>query len=138
MKISEIKNSKLLLDHFGYWTNFHDSEIIEMSFHRNYPDEPIIKVKIYAFEMSDKVVGKYYKLIKHCIIDFEFSGVQENSFEGFNFQNAMDGLVIGKAEGLFKVEFGDVHGVDGYLNWKNIEIENLKFGEVLSANFVLD
>lgn len=32
-------------------------------------------MKVYAFEMTDKVVNCYFNLVKYCIINFEFVGL---------------------------------------------------------------
>ena len=54
----EIRNSKIVIEHFGYWPTFHDSEIISIKFERTWDKESSsIHVRVYAFEMTDKLKG---------------------------------------------------------------------------------
>jgi hypothetical protein len=65
----DIENANLVIDHFGYWPSFHDAEIMSMHFSRNMEKTlGSLQMRIYAFEMTNKVVGRYYKLIKHRLL----------------------------------------------------------------------
>lgn len=86
--IESIENYHLVTSHFGYWPDFHDAEIISVCCNRNFDTSwPSIEIKLHVFEMTNKVVGRHYKLIKHCIVGIELIGVVEMELEGFNHQN---------------------------------------------------
>ena len=125
--IESIENHNLVIDHFGYWPDFHDAEIIRISCNRNFDTSwPSIEFRIYAFEMTDKVVGRYFKLIKHCIIDIELVGVVESELIGFNHQNAINGIEFGKEEDLITVEIDHAYGVSGFISTHKARINNLE------------
>lgn len=124
---NEIGNANLILNHFGYWPDFHDSEIISLKFERNFEEgRPTVEMKVYAFEMTDKVVNGYFELVKHCIIDFEFVDLQQSEMDGFNHQNAVDGLNFGKEGDDLFCEINAAYGVDGFLSSKKIRVLKLE------------
>jgi hypothetical protein len=85
-----------------------------------------LQMRIYAFEMTNKVVGRYYKLIKHCFIDIEFAGLGQNEIGGFNHQNAILALNFGKRDDFLFCELSHAFGVDGYIEAQNIRINSLQ------------
>ena len=125
--IESIENHHLVTDHFGYWPDFHDAEIISVCCNRNFDtSSPSIEIKIYAFEMTDKVVGRHYKLIKHCMIDLELIGIVESELIGFNHQNAINRIEFGKEEELITVEIDHAFGVSGFISTHRARINNLE------------
>ncbi|WP_181163769.1 Imm50 family immunity protein [Pontibacter mangrovi] len=123
----EIENANLILNHFGYWPSFHDSEIISLKFERNLEEgKPTVEMKVYAFEMTDKVVNRYFKRFKHCIIDFKFVDLQKSEMDGFNHQNAVDGLNFEKDGDNLICEINAAYGVDGLLSAKTIQVVKLE------------
>tara|TARA_R110002096_G_scaffold71768_1_gene171150 strand:+ start:70 stop:474 length:405 start_codon:yes stop_codon:yes gene_type:complete len=124
---NEIENARLVTDHFGYWPSFHDSEILTLRFHRDL-DKSLdsMEMRVYAFEMTDKVIGNHYELIKHCFVDFEFIGLEDNEIDGFNHQNAMSGLNFGRRDDFLFCELSSAYGVDGYIEARKIRINKLE------------
>src|SRR4030095_16739057 len=101
--LPEIENSDLVVNHFGYWPKFHDSEVMEMQLYRNYPGEPFMNLKLYAFEATPEMNDQgYHKLIKQCVIEFEFMGISDNYFTDFNFQNAIFELIIEEKDDCYE------------------------------------
>jgi hypothetical protein len=97
----EIENAKLVVDHFGYWPTFHDSEIISITFERTLDKgTSSATLRAYSFEMTDKAVGRHYQLIKHCFVDIEITDLIKTEMDGFNHQNAVLALEFGR-EGQF-------------------------------------
>jgi len=123
---NEITNSTLVIDHFGYWPNFHDAEIISIKFERTWDkSQSSAHMRVYAFEMTDKLNGNYYEQIKHCIIDIEFIGINCNKMDGFNHQNAIQGLNFGREEAYLSCNIDAAYGVDGYIEASEIKVTNL-------------
>lgn len=83
-----IEKAKLVTDFFGKWPDFHQAELISVFLYRNYPMEPKILMRVYAFEKipAGLLPGKHKKA-RHCQIEFEFLGVKKNLLSGFNFIN---------------------------------------------------
>ncbi|MGV3656342.1 MAG: Imm50 family immunity protein [Chitinophagaceae bacterium] len=128
MEFSEhqIENANLIIDHFGYWPSFHDAEVISICYKRNFKEnKPSIEFKVYAFEMTDKMKGRYFELIKHCIIDFELIDVNENSMDGFNHQNALLSIDFGQEAEWLTCELHSAYGVDATFTSKRIRIKEL-------------
>ncbi len=122
----EIKNSEIVINHFGYWPSFHDAEIISIKFERN-PDKgnSSVHMRVYAFEMTDKLIGRYFNLIKHCVIDIEFIDISNNEMDGFNHQNAIQGLDFGREGEFLFCKIDSAYGMDGYIEAKEIKITKL-------------
>ena len=69
--ISQIINSEVVIDHFGYWPDFHDAEIIKAIFETHSTGRYSVTFLIAAFKMTNEVDGNsYYKLIKYCDLEF--------------------------------------------------------------------
>ena len=123
----EIENAGLIIDHFGYWPTFHDSEVISISFQRTLDKgTSLAMLRVYSFEMTDKVIGRHYQLIKHCFVDIEITDLIKTEIDGFNHQNAVLALEFGrKADNVF-CNMVSAYGVDGYIEGKNIRIKRLE------------
>jgi len=122
-----IKNSKIVIAHFGYWPTFHDSEIILIKFERTWDkDDSSIQMRVYAFEMTDKLKGQHFELVKHCMVDFEFIGINENEVDGFNHQNAVQGLEFGREGEYLFCKIDPAYGVEGFIQAKEIKVTNLE------------
>jgi hypothetical protein len=123
----EIENANLVIDHFGYWPTFHDSEIISITFERTLDKgTSSALLRLYSFEMTDKVVNRFYKLIKHCFVDIEICDLVKTEMDGFNHQNAILALEFGREEGNVFCNMVSAYGVDGYIEGKKIKIKRLE------------
>jgi hypothetical protein len=122
----EIEDAKLVIDHFGYWPTFHDSEIISITFERTLDKgTSSATLRVYSFEVTDKVVGRHYQLLKHCFIDIEITDLIKAEIDGFNHQNAVLALEFGREESNIFCNMVSAYGVDGYLEGKKIKIKGL-------------
>jgi len=123
----EIENARLVTDHFGYWPTFHDSEIISITFERTLDKESSsAMLRVYSFEMTDKVIGRHYQLIKHCFVDIEIKDLIKIEIEGFNHQNALLALEFGREANNVFCNMVSAYGVDGYIEGKEIKIKRLE------------
>lgn len=123
---SKIENTEAIIRHFGYWPSFHDSEIVSLHFERGSPGWwPVISLKLYAFEMTSELVGKYYKLVKHCLIDFEFHEVVDNEIDSFNHQNVLMSLSFAQDGKLIVCTIDPAHGVGGSITAQVVVVRNV-------------
>jgi hypothetical protein len=123
----EIDNAKLVIDHFGYWPTFHDSEIISIIIQRTLDKATSsATLRVYSFEMTDQMVGGHDQLVKHCFFDVEITDLIKTEIDGFNHQNAVLALEFGRdGENVF-CNIVSTYGVDGYIGGKKIRIKRLE------------
>lgn len=122
-----IENAEIVIDHFGYWPSFEDSEVISIKMERALDKSSAsIQLRMYSFEMTEEVIDDNYQITKHCFIDFEFSEVINTEFDGFNHQNSVVALEFGKQEDNQFCHIVSAHGVDGYLEARRIRVVRLE------------
>jgi len=123
----DIENAQVIIDHFGYWPSFEDSEVISIKLERTLDKSSAsVHLRLYSFEMSDEVLNDDYLISKHCFIDFEFAEVANTEFDGFNHQNSVVALEFGKQDENSFCHIVSAHGVDGYLEAKQIRVISLE------------
>src|SRR5690606_5560362 len=68
----EFENSEIVREWFGCWPSLHDAEVLSINFDRGVGKAgPLITAVVHAFQMTPDVDSKgFYKLIKHCLIQF--------------------------------------------------------------------
>jgi hypothetical protein len=124
---NDIENAKIIIDHFGYWPTFHDSEIISIKLERMLDKSSAsIQIRLFAFELTNEIENGVHKLTKHCFINFEFMEVSTTELEGFNHQNAVFALEFGKEDSNSFCNIVNSYGVDGYIEARLIRVNNLE------------
>src|SRR3569833_192095 len=90
------EHSEIVTGWFGYWPSMHDAEILSVDFRRAVADSgPGLCLKVHAFEMTREVTERgYFKLIKHCIIEFRFENIDDVDLRNFSHQNVIDGISL--------------------------------------------
>lgn len=103
--ISLIEGSKLLINHFGRWPTFIDSEIVECHFLRgnilessrsqkwDNPRPPSLNCVIYTFD--ERYAHEDVKR-KPIVVSLLFGGIAEFYMSGFNYQNAICGMGVSR------------------------------------------
>ena len=117
-----VKNAELLVNHFGKWPSFHDSEVLEAKFRRKGTSGPSLTLKIFVFETT-KEVGPNRCLVrrKKSTVELRFDGIELLSFEDFGVQNVLWDLLLSKTEPGAKsenrilVELPTSYGLSGSL-----------------------
>lgn len=116
ISISLIDGSDKLTSIFGRWPSFHDSEVVSLALDR---EGPTITADIHVFEMTSEISKTgHYICRKHCVAKLRFLQVDEIEFEGFNHQNALNGLLISDGSHRqmekikFEVSLDGAYGVD--------------------------
>ncbi|SON53716.1 hypothetical protein HDIA_0175 [Hartmannibacter diazotrophicus] len=116
-----------LVSWFGVAPSFHDAEILEICLRRS--DPSLIRIHTWqATGVTDK--DGRMKLDKHVVVDFMLRGVVDLNLDGFNHQNVINGLQIGKETRnlwgemtpLVKVSLDGCFGVDGWITACEVEI----------------
>ena len=112
----EFEGSELVTNWFGYWPSLHDAEALSVNLKRaSDSGGPTLWVKVHAFEMTSEVTEKgYFKLIKHCIIEFRFEQVDDVDLTHFGHQNVIDGISMSFVPAetrprRISVEFGSLY-----------------------------
>ena len=119
-----IEGSEKLTTVFGYWPSFHDAEVIEFNLWRGEIDTdagkyifPTLTTKVHLWEMTSEVDARgYYVLRHHTLATLRFHDIAEFQMDGFNHQNAIQGLsiVVEEREAstpFIRVEFEPAFGV---------------------------
>ena len=95
--VRQIANSEIVIQHFGYWPNFHDAEIKKVLFEANPGFYPSVTFVIRAFETTNETDEKgYYRQTKQCEIEVQFTEIKEIEFDGFSHQNVILALQFEK------------------------------------------
>ena len=77
-------NSEILFEHFGYWPDFHDAEVIKVTFETLPTWRTAITFIINAFEMTNEVdENGYFSLAKKCQVTLQLTGIKELNFKIF-------------------------------------------------------
>jgi hypothetical protein len=87
---SRVVNSAILFEHFGYWPNFHDAEVIKVTFEALPTWRAAVTFTINTFEMTSKVNEKgYFDLTEKCQIEVQLTGIKQLDFNNFSHQNVL-------------------------------------------------
>ena len=103
--VDEIVGSEKLTAVYGRWPTFHDAEVIDVHLWRGEMDPEheqfaarVLTVKIHMMQEAPTS--------REMVAVLRFDGVEDIRMEGFNHQNALLGIEIGKRT-------GKPHGIDG-------------------------
>jgi len=89
-----IRNHEALVRFFGKWPSFDDFEVVSMLLKRSEDDEefwPTLTVTFLGFRHDVPVESP---VRNNCIVVLRFGGLENMAVNGFNHQNAINGLVI--------------------------------------------
>ncbi|MBC6612881.1 hypothetical protein H8B15_18305 [Hymenobacter sp. BT507] len=114
--IHKIASSEVVIQHFGYWPTFHDTEIRKVVFEANPGFYPSVTFLLKAFAtLNEKDERGYYRKVKQCEIELQFTGIKEIEFEGFGHQNVILSLEFGKQEGDLTCTLDASTGLAAYI-----------------------
>ena len=134
----QIINFESVFEHFGYWPDFHDSEVLEFCFNRSSANGDVgyqVSFDVHVFEMTNEIsIENTYVLKKHCVISFEFYNVEILNFNGFNHQNALYGISFIKKSNMdnkevLEVNLEGAHGLETSFRAKQALVSSLKIGK---------
>ena len=131
--MKQIENVHLLEDVFGRFPSFHDAEVLRITMNRVLGGVlPTLEAQVHVFEMTSEIVDGSYVLKNHTRVTFQFLEFDELVLEGFNHQNALQGLRLidisdRQLEDLkFEVGFDGIFGVDASFKCKSIKIVSVE------------
>ncbi len=120
--VSDIPGGPELLQWFaGRMPSFHDAEVLSLALDR---DAASAILRVHAFQMTPEVDARgYFICTRHVVVVFKLSWIETMELDGFNHQNALDGLKLSRTDG------GDVRlglepacGLGGFIQAKELEI----------------
>jgi len=118
-ELETIVGAQELYDWFGYWPNFHDSEVMSLHLNRASPSSMLI----HTWEMTKEIDERnFYVLTKHVVVEFVLDEVSELDLNGFSHQNVLSSLTIEKTDAGFLLDLGPCYGLAGTMQAKNISI----------------
>lgn len=112
---------------FGYWPDFHDSEVLSIKLDRSIESE----VSIHAFEMTPEIDNRgYYVLAKHAIVTFLLQGfprdrlgITNTRIEFFNSQNVLGSAPVLKRENHYQLILEACFGADCCILCERISVK---------------
>jgi hypothetical protein len=118
--LGEVPGASGLFEWFGYWPDFHDSEVLSILLNRSGSSI----VRVHAFEMTNQVDEKgYFVLQKHVVVSFLLDNVLTCDLKWFNNQNAMSEIALLRTDEGFELSFEPAHGVSGTVAAQRVRIE---------------
>ena len=111
--------AELVTNWFGQWPSLHDWEVLSVNVDRG--DKlhgPIVSVKVHAFQMTSEITDQgFYKLEKHCLIEFRFDEVDCLQLKNANHQNVIEDIFLTDAvaeDGTKRiaVHFESIYGLE--------------------------
>ncbi len=101
-----------IIQWFGYWPDFHDSEILELHLNRKGSSW----IKIYTWSMTNKIDDKgYYGTEKHAVVTFIFEKITDVDLSNFSQQNVINELNISQSDNEIRLTMSPCYGLSGFL-----------------------
>ncbi|MDU0370104.1 Imm50 family immunity protein [Hymenobacter endophyticus] len=124
--IGRIANASLVLEHFGYWPNFHDAEVKKVTFEANPGYYPTVTFVLAAFETTASTDERgYFRQAKHCEIELRFTGIKEIDFDGFGHQNVIFSLKFDEQHADLTCTLDSAVGLDAFIVAQAAEVVSL-------------
>lgn len=109
----DIPGATELYDWFGYWPDFHDSEVIHLYLNRTGTSSMLVE----AWNMTDKVDERgYFVVDKEVLVEFLLEGITELDLEDFNHQNVIMSLQIERTESGYRFDMDTSFGLLGTID----------------------
>jgi hypothetical protein len=136
----DIPGADELVRWFGYWPDFHDSQVISIELTRSHGS----RVRIHVFERTSDVDARgYYVLAKHAVVTFSLEGFPLNGegitntrIDFFNHQNVLSGARVEKTIGGYVLILDGIFGVDGSISCERMTV-NLQPGGPDGSRFAI-
>ena len=118
--LAHLSGAQQIVDWFGYWPSFHDSEILSIALSR----VGASRVQIHAFAMTDQIDQRgYYTTDRHAIVTFLLEDITNLELGGFNNQNVISSLVLRKEATGYVFVLGGCYGIEGSITAGRIRVE---------------
>ncbi len=120
--MGDIPGGPELLQWFaGRMPSFHDAEVLSLALDR---DTASAVLKVHAFEMTSEVDARGYFICKrHVVVFFKLLWISSMELDGFNHQNALDGLKVSRTnDGEVRLGLKPAYGLGGFIQAREVEI----------------
>lgn len=130
--LQQIAGVDQVINWFGFWPSFNDSEVLRITMERQVGEEQCCFGYLVDFITFDARVDPSDERRKNSLLTLFFKRPVKVSLSGFNYQNALNGLWIWREDAKFFVEFCGF-GADATWECEAIEVVNIaKYsGEVI-------
>jgi len=125
--IQAIENYQTVLQRFGTWPSFHDSEIHSILLDRDGPDRPYLEMRVHVFATTSDVdkEGRYVR-DKQTMITMRFSGIESEEIVEFNVQNVIFDLHMQADRDRISVEISSSFGCAGSFTCKRVAVKSVE------------
>jgi hypothetical protein len=124
--IAQISNAEAVYQYFGYWPKFHDAEITKVTLESHPGYRATVTFALAAFGMTSETDEKgFYKLAKHCQVEFLFTGIKELEFDYFGHQNVVFDVVFEEHNGAIQCTFNSSVGLDAVVVAEEVAVLSL-------------
>ena len=81
-------------------------------------------VRVHGFEITNEVdADGYFVCTKHVVVTFVFRDLTQLRLDGFNHQNAVMAITIGRGlDAQFRMEIEPAYGLGGVIEGRELEI----------------
>ena len=122
MTNDQIPGIERVIDWFGLWPTFHDSEIL--SLHLNRDGESTLRLSTWRASNDVAADGRFART-HEAIVVFTFSDIRsvEINGEDVNRQNVISGLSLTERDGVYHVDLGGSYGLAGQIVAGRVEVD---------------
>jgi Immunity protein 50 len=120
--VGDIPGGPKLLQWFaGRMPSFHDAEVLSLTLDRGTASAIL---RVHAFEMTSEVDARgYFNCTRHVVVVFKLTCIGMMELDGFNHQNALDGLKISRTDdGEIRLDLEPAYGLGGFIQARELEI----------------
>jgi hypothetical protein len=126
-EVPDLPGAEKIVEWFGSWPSFHDSEVVSIQLHRSEPS----RISIRAWNMTSEVTAQgYFVHDKQAIVTFvlekfveDREGITMVEILGFNQQNVLSNLDVNKEPTGYELKLNGIYGVSGTIKATRISVE---------------
>lgn len=111
--VPDIPGAVAVASWFGAWPSFHDAEVVFLRLNRSGQSQ----LSVHAWNMTDRTYEEngqqHFVLERHAVVTFTFEGISGLQLLGFNSQNVLAGLDVGREGADFVLHLHPCYGVSG-------------------------
>ncbi len=127
IQVQAIENHQAVLQKFGRWPSFHDSEIHSILMDRDGPDGPSLEMCVHIFTWTDDLDRDGGCILdKQVIVTLRFSAIDSEEIVGFNEQNAIFDLHMRADQDRIAVALSSSYGCAGSFTCKRISVKSVQ------------
>ena len=104
---------------FGHFPRFHDGSVLEFALDLSRSGH----LRVKAFRMNSDVDDKgYYRLDKHCVVNFFFEEITDADLGFEDAAEIIDNIAIKEHDSGFEMEIEAINGLDAMLRMKSLSL----------------